>query len=318
MASTYKQTDKICDIISDEFHLLQMMCRFGIPLGCGEKTVQEICEGNNVDTLTFLAVANYMKHGRQVLPYYIDKVSVPGLISYLRQAHSYFLDFQLPKIRRKLIEALDCSAENEVAFLILKFYDEYMGKVRKHMLLENKNLFTYVDQLMQGIIPKEFDITTYSKTHDDTDKKLQELKNLIIKYYQGSSCNSELLNSVLFDIFTCEADMHNHCEVEDLLFLPAIQILEEQVRLQPTSEKTPSSSSDEKSDILSEREKEIVGWIVKGKTNKEIADELYISVNTVLTHRKNISRKLNIRSVSGLTIFAIVNKIISIKDVQQT
>ena len=50
-------------------------------------------------------------------------------------------------------------------------------------------------------------------------------------------------------------------------------------------------------------------------TNKEIADNLFISVNTVLTHRKNISRKLNIHSVSGLTIYAIVNKLVNVGDI---
>ena len=67
--------------------------------------------------------------------------------------------------------------------------------------------------------------------------------------------------------------------------------------------------------MLSEREREIVGCIVRGMTNKEIADNLFISVNTVLTHRKNISRKLNIHSVSGLTIYAIVNKLVNVGDI---
>jgi regulator of cell morphogenesis and NO signaling len=55
--------------------------------------------------------------------------------------------------------------------------------------------------------------------------------------------------------------------------------------------------------------------VVKGMTNKEIAQTLFISVNTVLTHRKNISRKLNIHSISGLTIYAIVNKIVKLDEV---
>ncbi len=51
-------------------------------------------------------------------------------------------------------------------------------------------------------------------------------------------------------------------------------------------------------------------------TNKEIADHLFISINTVLTHRKNISRKLNIHSIAGLTIYAIVNKLVNLEDVK--
>ena len=67
--------------------------------------------------------------------------------------------------------------------------------------------------------------------------------------------------------------------------------------------------------ILSKREKTILKYIATGYTNKEIADRLYLSLHTVNTHRKNISNKLSIRSASGLTVYAIVNNIISIEDI---
>jgi len=62
---------------------------------------------------------------------------------------------------------------------------------------------------------------------------------------------------------------------------------------------------------LSLREIDVLQLIVKGITNKEIADKLNISLNTVLTHRKNITSKLGIKTVSGLTFYAIMNGIIS-------
>jgi DNA-binding NarL/FixJ family response regulator len=65
---------------------------------------------------------------------------------------------------------------------------------------------------------------------------------------------------------------------------------------------------------LSVREKEIIVGVVKGLTNKEIAESLFISTHTVLTHRKNIARKLEIHSPAGLTIYAIVNKLVDIQD----
>lgn len=69
-------------------------------------------------------------------------------------------------------------------------------------------------------------------------------------------------------------------------------------------------------DALSQREKEIVGCIVRGMTNKEIAEKLFISVHTVMTHRKNITRKLQIHSAAGLTIYAIVNKVVELSEVK--
>ena len=65
---------------------------------------------------------------------------------------------------------------------------------------------------------------------------------------------------------------------------------------------------------LSEREIDVLREVVQGLSNKEIADKLFISVHTVITHRKNITRKLNIHTTAGLTIYAIVNNIIDISD----
>lgn len=67
---------------------------------------------------------------------------------------------------------------------------------------------------------------------------------------------------------------------------------------------------------LSAREIDVLQLIVKGITNKEIADKLNISLNTVLTHRKNITAKLGIKTVSGLTFYAIMNGIISGDDIE--
>lgn len=65
---------------------------------------------------------------------------------------------------------------------------------------------------------------------------------------------------------------------------------------------------------LSSRERDILVSVAKGKTNKEIADEFNISVYTVISHRRNISRKLGINSIPGLTVYAIMNKLIDISD----
>lgn len=74
-------------------------------------------------------------------------------------------------------------------------------------------------------------------------------------------------------------------------------------------------NADEK-ESLSGREKEIISYVVKGFTNQEIADKLFLSVHTVMTHRRNIARKLQIHSATGLTIYAIVNKIVDLSEIK--
>ncbi|MDH6311423.1 DNA-binding NarL/FixJ family response regulator [Parabacteroides sp. PFB2-10] len=80
-------------------------------------------------------------------------------------------------------------------------------------------------------------------------------------------------------------------------------------------ETLPVDQEDEQQ-TLSTREKEIVVCVVKGMTNREIAEQLFLSTHTVITHRRNIARKLQIHSPSGLTIYAIVNKLVELSDIQ--
>jgi len=67
---------------------------------------------------------------------------------------------------------------------------------------------------------------------------------------------------------------------------------------------------------LSEREKTILMLVARGMTNKEIAEKLFLSTHTVITHRKNITNKLGIKSISGLTVYAILNDIIRIEELK--
>ena len=66
---------------------------------------------------------------------------------------------------------------------------------------------------------------------------------------------------------------------------------------------------------LSERERDVLILVAKGKTNKEIAAELNISIHTVMSHRKNITHKTGIKSVAGLTVYALLNNLLDQNDV---
>ena len=91
------------------------------------------------------------------------------------------------------------------------------------------------------------------------------------------------------------------------------QIIQSLHKLQEKSRQ--SEQEREEDDNLSPREIEVLTCMVNGMLNKEIADQLHISVHTVVRHRKNITLKTGIRSQSGLTIYAISKKIVSIEDI---
>lgn len=310
---SYKHSDKMSSVITRDYKLLQVMSRFGLALGFGDKTVAEVCQCSGVDTQTFLDVVNFLESGSSS-PDQVALLHVPTLMAYLKNAHAYFLDFKFPNIRRKLIESIDCSVNNEVAFLILKFFDAYLEGVRKHMAYENEKVFPYVEALLENKVQQNFNIQIFATHHDDIEQKLKELKNIIITYYPTQADNN-IFYSVLFDIFTTEQDLAQHNSIENHLFVPAVSLLEQKVSAQEERGENPMAQTNEE-EGLSKREKEIVACVAKGMANKEIAEHLFISIHTVLTHRKNIARKLQIRSMAGLTIYAIVNKLVELKDVK--
>ncbi len=311
----YEPDDKMISLIRDNYNLLQSLGSFGINLGFGDKTVDQVCTEQNVDTFTFLAVVNFTINGYRDFED-IGKLSVPTLLQYLRASHAYFLEFQLPFIRKELVDALD--EKNNLARLIMKLYDEYSRSITSHMNYEEKNVFPYVEALMDGKPTDGYSIDTYSKHHGQESNRLRELKSIIIKYLPSDGLHNNQLSATLYDIYNNEEWLALHAEVEEQIFMPAIKYLEQKSKQNNVTAKISSmiNKNAESSEILGEREKEVIVSLVQGMTNKEIADHLCISINTVITHRRNIARKLQIHSPAGLTIYAIVNNLVDISSVK--
>lgn len=310
----YEADDKIISIIQDDYSILQVIGSFGINMGFGDKTVREVCVEQGVDTYTFITVVNFCINGYKNRDS-IERLSVKTLIHYLRAAHNYFNDFELPYIRRELSESLDTN--DNLAKLILKLYDNYAHSIKAHMQYEEKTVFPFVEKLLQGKTSNHSPIETFSKHHSQTDDKLNELKNIIIKYLPADKLRNNKLSATLYDIYNTERWLYLHVEVEEEIFIPAIKLLEENSRQQRVSKRISNMinvNSDNK-DLLSDREKEVIINVVQGMSNKEIADNLCISLNTVITHRRNIAKKLQIHTPAGLTIYAIVNNLVDISSV---
>lgn len=312
----YEASDKMITLIKDNYSVLQALGSFGINLGFGDKTVRETCEMNGVDTYTFLAVVNFTINDHAN---YDDdeQISVPTLLHYLKASHIYYLDFMLPFIRRELEESIN--EEDALGRLIMKFYNEYAQEVRRHMKYEEKTLFPYVESLLAGQPVNDYNIETFSKHHEQTDMKLRELKVMIIKYLPADVQHNNQLTATLYDIYNNEEWLRQHAEVEDHIFTPAIKRLEHMTKKDDVSKNISAmvfKSGQDNSEALSDREREVIIGVVQGMLNKEIADKLCISVNTVITHRRNIARKLQIHSPAGLTIYAIVNGLVDISSVK--
>lgn len=311
----YEADDQMISLIRDNYNILQSLGSFGLSLGFGDKTVRQVCDEQKVDCYTFLAVVNFTING------YIDvdnedKLSLSTLLHYLKASHDYYLGFQLPFIRKELEDALDQT--DNLARLILKLYDEYAREIRMHMRYEEKTVFPYVESLIDNQSSANYDIDTFSKHHNQIDKRLKELKNIIIKYLPSDDLHNNQLTATLYDIYNNEDWLMQHSKVEDNIFIPAIRRLEHKTKQNDVSVKISNmiNKNSESNETISDREKDVVISLVQGMSNKEIADHLCISINTVITHRRNIARKLQIHSAAGLTIYAIVNNLVDISAVK--
>lgn len=311
----YEPDDKMISLIRDNYNLLQSLGSFGISLGFGDKTVSQVCEEQHVDTYTFLAVVNFTINGYRDFDD-ATRLSMPTLLQYLKASHDYFIGFQLPFIRKELVDALD--DKDNLARLILKLYDEYARSITAHMKYEEKNVYPYVEALLQGKPVNDFEIDMYSKHHGQESSKLRELKSIIIKYLPSDGLRNNQLSATLYDIYNNEEWLSLHAQVEDEIFIPAVRRLEQKLKQSDVTAKISNmiGKNVDGTEALGEREKDVIVALVQGMTNKEIADHLCISVNTVITHRRNIARKLQIHSPAGLTIYAIVNNLVDISSVK--
>jgi len=137
---------------------------------------------------------------------------------------------------------------------------------------------------------------------------LYDLKQILIKHLAGSF-NNNLCYAVIFSISGLEKDIQMHNRIRNKVLKPMIDLLDDP-DFNLLSFKDVESREENESE-LSNREIDVLKLITQGFINKEIADKLNISLNTVLSHRKNIMSKLGIKTVSGLTFYSIANGYIS-------
>jgi regulator of cell morphogenesis and NO signaling len=226
----FSANEKMTNLIKEDHTLLLVISRFGLSLGFGNKTVKEVCDSNSIDCETFLAVVNFLSESNFEVETLNENLELKSVINYLKNAHSYFLDFKLPAIRSKLLQAVE-TPEQTLPYgeIFIKFFDEYVLEVKKHMAYENKVVFPYVLDLLNGKVNEAYSITVFEDRHSEIDSKLVELKNILIRYFPSKGSN-HLLTEVLFDILSCEKDLASHNQVEDYLFAPAIEVVEQKYR----------------------------------------------------------------------------------------
>ena len=233
----------------------------------------------------------------------IEKDRLEDILSFLRKSHRYYTDVMVPQLADAL-ERLTEPFTPPQRETLWRFFQEYKEELGVHFAYEESIVFPYVEAMLSGVRSGQYTIEEYEQNHSNVEEKLDDLKNLITRYLPQES-RQEDVNQLRYCLMALEMDLKKHTFIEDEVLIPAARQLEERVPLQPGSDGD-----------LSDREKEILVCVAQGLQNKEIAEKCNISVNTVITHRKNITRKTGIRTVAGLTVYALLNRLIDTSNIE--
>ncbi len=227
---------KMADLIHLDFQLLAVIQRMDIPMGFKEKTVEEVCMENKVDTNFFIEITNSF-HDSDYLPKekFFD-FKPEWLVSFLRRTHECILEHKIPEIKNKIDELVNDLKEKQKNYELIKnFFKEYIGEITTHMKLEEKIVFPYVLALSKCLNTNDFcpefdefknySIQKYIEDHNDIEEQLYDLKNILIKYLPlpTESCK---YNSLLFELFRLEKDLKDHSKLEDKVLIPRVRIME--------------------------------------------------------------------------------------------
>jgi len=235
----FRKNVKMADLIHQNYLLLPVINRFGIELGFGDKTIEEICNIQKVNIDFFLEIVNTF-HDKNYFPEkHLQTFSITEIVEYLKITHEYFLSIKLCILEKYIDELFENTiTENREKLLLVKnFYKNYKNELIEHIDRENNIVYPYVLEIeqifklnqineIQRNKIKEYSIKKYENEHENVEEKLFDLKNLIIKYLPPSK-NTNISNSILFELFELENDLNDHQRIEEKVLIPKVNAMEE-------------------------------------------------------------------------------------------
>lgn len=293
---------KMADLMNRDFALSGVLERVGLSFGFGDESAREVCSRAGVNTETFLLICNvYLSEDYMPSRETLDQIDLRDVLRYLRLSHTYYEGTAVVNLSRTL-DALMAPCGDTHKMIIARFFSDYTKELSKHFAYEENVVFPYVEAMLGKDVRDDFTIGQYEQHHSDVQEKLDDLKKLIMTYLPPE-CDQQLIHAALAEIFTLETDLRKHTIIEDRILIPAVNHLED----------ISAGDCAAPGDKLSSREAEILSAVAQGLLNKEIAAKFKISIHTVITHRKNIVRKTGIKTIAGLTAYAILNNLIEVQ-----
>ncbi|NDW10291.1 LuxR C-terminal-related transcriptional regulator [Dysgonomonas sp. 520] len=287
------RTSILSEYINENLSLIPVINRFGIKLGLEDRTVEAICIDLRINVEFFLAILNTYLNEEYFPEKKLQEFDIELVMKYLKQTDVYYAHAQIPNIEKHLNAFIAMSDPNN-----------------KQLDLIRKIFYKFKDELLSRINAGLLD-------EDNSQALLLDLKNILIKHISGNF-NENLCYAVIFSVDSLFSDLSKHNRIREKILKPKIKELEDSGidDWQAIFADNDNSVHKEETQEISPRELEVLKFIAMGYLNKEIADKLNISLNTVLSHRKNITSKLGIKTVSGLIFYCISHGYISADEIE--
>lgn len=293
----------IADVLSEHNELIPVLNRFGVRLGVGDKTLEKLCEENNLDPALIITVLNVYLN-EDYVPDSLEYINTESIADYFQHTVENYIHELMPNIEKHLnafiaLSNSVISTENSLNNNIVESGKDELSMLRFIFLNFKERMINYLKKMV-------------NHDEDFPDDLLHDLKNILIKHL-STEYNQNLCYAVIFSIHSFEKDLAAHNRLREKVLQPKLNQLDTSgiKQLQYSIVNDHSNRNEEEEHHLTIRETEILRLIVQGNLNKEIADMLNISLNTVLTHRKNIINKTGIKTVSGLTFYCLRNGLIT-------
>lgn len=222
---------KMADLIFENPSILLMMEHFGLNFIVHEKTVSQLCDENRISTNVFVSFANLYNGFHLSGNENFTNDEIADIILYLRNSHNYYENEKYPEIKNYIQELYQKNDSPEIK-LIDKFFNEYFEEVKEHLSYENRIVFPYFHELLHKNSASknphqknDFSVNEYSEHHTDIESKLNDLKELLLKYVPVQN-DRVLRRKIVVGLFELEYDLNIHSTIEETVLMPLIGKLE--------------------------------------------------------------------------------------------
>lgn len=228
---TFSKKHKVFKLIHKNYDLLPVINRFGIKLGLKEKTVETICKEKNINPDFFLAIVNTFTNEEYFPEDELITFSPLEIIEYLKRTHRYYIHYVIPKLDAQLAQLIASSSSgNQELQMVNQFYKQYTKELIEHIDHEEKTVFPYIEKMISSQkLEGPYSINSFEDEHSDVDEKLNDLKNLVIKYL-NPDYDENVCNEFLITLFRFEKDLNDHARIEDIILLNQASDLENKLR----------------------------------------------------------------------------------------